>query len=155
MGPLLDLAAVVLSRCLVQTPECWFCNPFLGAVCGGTRVCSSLTSWRVRGSGWFCLWDLNVEEFASAFVGVLAALAGKGLVMATEPCLRGSPPYSLQVPAEGCFRIVFESAGSAGVVSGPALVVGRGITLFSCFVVLCSSCFLPLLLSRVVCFPFS
>ncbi|MQL84527.1 hypothetical protein Taro_017036 [Colocasia esculenta] len=37
-----------------------------------------------------------------------------------------------------CFRFVFDSAGSAGVVSGPTLVVGRGITLFRCFVVLCS-----------------
>ncbi|MQL78181.1 hypothetical protein Taro_010610 [Colocasia esculenta] len=45
------------------------------------------------------------------------------------------------VRAEGCFRIVFDSDGSMGVVSGPTLVVGRGITLFRCFVVLCSRCF--------------
>ncbi|MQM19718.1 hypothetical protein Taro_052729 [Colocasia esculenta] len=36
-----------------------------------------------------------------------------------------------------CFRIVFDSAGSAAVVLGPTLVVGRGISLFRCFVVLC------------------
>ncbi|MQL68887.1 hypothetical protein Taro_001163 [Colocasia esculenta] len=45
---------------------------------------------------------------------------------------------SLCVP-RCCFRIVFDSAGSTGVMSGPTLVVGRGITLFCCFVVLCSS----------------
>ncbi|MQM16828.1 hypothetical protein Taro_049790, partial [Colocasia esculenta] len=37
--------------------------PFLGTVCGGTGVCSSLTSWRVRGAGWFCLWALDLVEF--------------------------------------------------------------------------------------------
>ncbi|MQM00067.1 hypothetical protein Taro_032800 [Colocasia esculenta] len=40
-----------------------------------------------------------------------------------------------------CFRIVCDSAGSAGVVFGPTLVVGRDITLFRYFVVLCSRCF--------------
>ncbi|MQM20680.1 hypothetical protein Taro_053704 [Colocasia esculenta] len=40
-----------------------------------------------------------------------------------------------------CFHIVFDSAGSVGVVFDPTLVVGRGITLFRCFVVLCSTCF--------------
>ncbi|MQL92061.1 hypothetical protein Taro_024680 [Colocasia esculenta] len=50
---------------------------------------------------------------------------------------------SRRVHAKGCFRIVFDSAGSAGVLSGPTLVVGRGITLLRCFVVLCSS-LLPL-----------
>ncbi|MQM06817.1 hypothetical protein Taro_039641 [Colocasia esculenta] len=33
---------------------------------------------------------------ASAVVGFPAALAGKGLVIPTEPCSRGLPPYSLQ-----------------------------------------------------------
>ncbi|MQL96371.1 hypothetical protein Taro_029043 [Colocasia esculenta] len=36
-----------------------------------------------------------------------------------------------------CFHFVFDSTGSAGVVFGPTLVAGRGITLFRCFVVLC------------------
>ncbi|MQL83495.1 hypothetical protein Taro_015990 [Colocasia esculenta] len=40
-----------------------------------------------------------------------------------------------------CFCIVFDSAGSAGVVFGPTMVVGGGITLFRCFVILCSRCF--------------
>ncbi|MQM10609.1 hypothetical protein Taro_043504, partial [Colocasia esculenta] len=44
----------------------------------------------------------------------------------------------VRVCTEGCFRIVFESAGSAGVVLGPTLVVGRGIALFRCLVALCS-----------------
>ncbi|MQM12028.1 hypothetical protein Taro_044938 [Colocasia esculenta] len=76
------------------------------------RCVCSLTSWHVRGPGWFCLWALNLVE----------------------------------VHAEGCFRIVSDSIVSAGVVSGLTLVVGRGITLFRCFVVL---------YSRVVCFRFS
>ncbi|MQL76012.1 hypothetical protein Taro_008386 [Colocasia esculenta] len=92
----------------LESPECCFCNPFLGAVHGGTRGCSSLILWRVRGPGWFWLWALSLVkvlgshgcgetflltwflgvsrggtwlflpdlvEFASAFVGVPAALA--------------------------------------------------------------------------------
>ncbi|MQL88605.1 hypothetical protein Taro_021169 [Colocasia esculenta] len=39
----------------------------------------------------------STSSFASAFVGVPAALAGKGLVIPTEPCSRVSPPYSLQL----------------------------------------------------------
>ncbi|MQL99720.1 hypothetical protein Taro_032446 [Colocasia esculenta] len=78
MGPQLSQAAV--------TPDRWFGNPFLGAVRGGTGVCSSLTSWLVRDTGWFCLWALDLVEVfptlllsrvvASAFVGVPTALAG-------------------------------------------------------------------------------
>ncbi|MQL88706.1 hypothetical protein Taro_021274 [Colocasia esculenta] len=59
------------------------------------------------------------------------------------------------VHAESCFRIVFDSAGSTRVVFHPTLVVGRGITQFRCFVVLCSRCFPTLLLSRVVLLPLS
>ncbi|MQM11135.1 hypothetical protein Taro_044040 [Colocasia esculenta] len=44
---------------------------------------------------------------------------------------------SRRVCAEGCFRIVSDFARSAEVVSCPTLVVGRGVTLFRCFVVLC------------------
>ncbi|MQL99613.1 hypothetical protein Taro_032339 [Colocasia esculenta] len=40
--------------------------------------------------------------------------------------------------AEGCFCIVFDSNGSVGIVFGPTLVVGHGITLFRCFVAVCS-----------------
>ncbi|MQM13209.1 hypothetical protein Taro_046135, partial [Colocasia esculenta] len=43
-------------------PNCCFGNLFLGAVCGGTGRCSSLTSWSVRGAGWFCLWTLDLVE---------------------------------------------------------------------------------------------
>ncbi|MQM15826.1 hypothetical protein Taro_048778 [Colocasia esculenta] len=68
---------------------CCFYNPFLGAVRGGTRVCS--------------------------FLDLVA-------------CPRS------RVRAVGCFRIVFDCIGSAGVVSGPTLVVGRGVTLFRYFV---------------------
>ncbi|MQL90144.1 hypothetical protein Taro_022730 [Colocasia esculenta] len=102
-------AVHVVSKCAslpqpARHPTAVFYNPFLGAVRGGTGVCSSLTLWRVRDSGWFCLWDLNLEE-------------------CVPRC---------------CFCIVFDSAGFAGVVFGPTLVVGRGVTLFFCFVVLCS-----------------
>ncbi|MQM08524.1 hypothetical protein Taro_041381 [Colocasia esculenta] len=44
------------------TPDRWFGNLFLGAIRGGTRVCSSLTSWRIQGPGWFCLWALDLVE---------------------------------------------------------------------------------------------
>ncbi|MQL94530.1 hypothetical protein Taro_027184, partial [Colocasia esculenta] len=44
-------------------------------------------------------------------------------------CLGGCVPRC-------CFRIVFHSAGSAGVVFGLTLVVGHVITLFRCFVLL-------------------
>ncbi|MQM04874.1 hypothetical protein Taro_037678 [Colocasia esculenta] len=42
--------------------EIGFCNPFLGAVDGDTRVCSSLTLWSAQGAGWFCLWALDLVE---------------------------------------------------------------------------------------------
>ncbi|MQM10670.1 hypothetical protein Taro_043568 [Colocasia esculenta] len=62
-GPCLVVSALrVLSGCLVRAPNCCFGNPFLGAVRGGTGVCSSLTSWCVRGAGWFCLWALDLVE---------------------------------------------------------------------------------------------
>ncbi|MQL71586.1 hypothetical protein Taro_003926 [Colocasia esculenta] len=62
-GPCLVVSAVrVLSGCLVQEPNCCFGNPFIGAVRGDTGVCSSLTSWRVRCVGWFCLWTLDLVE---------------------------------------------------------------------------------------------
>ncbi|MQM11785.1 hypothetical protein Taro_044694, partial [Colocasia esculenta] len=93
VGPQLGRAA---------TPDCCFGNPFLGAIRGGTGVCSSLTSWSVRGTRWLYLCALDL----------------------------------LEVYAKGCFHIVFDFAGSAGVVFGPTLVVGRGVTLFHCFVVL-------------------
>ncbi|MQL99006.1 hypothetical protein Taro_031724 [Colocasia esculenta] len=52
----------VLSGCLVQAPNCYFCNPFLGAVHGGIGGCSSLTSWHLlgvsRGDTWLFLPDL-------------------------------------------------------------------------------------------------
>ncbi|MQM15455.1 hypothetical protein Taro_048399 [Colocasia esculenta] len=53
---------VSTSGCLVLAPNCCFGNPFLGAVRGGTEVCISLTSWSVRGAGWFCLWAINLVE---------------------------------------------------------------------------------------------
>ncbi|MQL80198.1 hypothetical protein Taro_012628, partial [Colocasia esculenta] len=44
----------------------------------------------------------------------------------------------VELRAKGCFHVVFDSAGSTGVVSGPTLVVGHGVALFYCFIVLCS-----------------
>ncbi|MQM07119.1 hypothetical protein Taro_039956 [Colocasia esculenta] len=55
-------ATEVVGRSQRLTPNCCFSNPFLGVVCGGTGVCSSLTSWSVRGAGWFYLWALNLVE---------------------------------------------------------------------------------------------
>ncbi|MQL84397.1 hypothetical protein Taro_016893 [Colocasia esculenta] len=42
------------------------------------------------------------------------------------------------VRVEGCFRIVYDSDVSAGDASSPTLVVGRGVTVFRCFITLCS-----------------
>ncbi|MQM01722.1 hypothetical protein Taro_034482 [Colocasia esculenta] len=86
------------SRVSCVDTDCCFCSPFLGAVCGDTGVCSSLTSWRVQGLGWFCLWALDLVELL---------------------CLGGCMPRC-------CFRFVFDSTGSAGVMFGLTLVVGRG-----------------------------
>ncbi|MQL99876.1 hypothetical protein Taro_032605, partial [Colocasia esculenta] len=95
------------------------------------RVCGSLTSWHVRGPGWFCLWALDLVEVRdSGLTWLLRCSVGL---------------LSRWVCAEGCFHIVFDSAGSAEVMSGPTLVVGHGITLFRCFVVLCSRDWLSLL----------
>ncbi|MQL96828.1 hypothetical protein Taro_029509 [Colocasia esculenta] len=73
VGPQFDRTAVA--------PDCGFSNPFLGAVRGGTGVCSSLASWSVRGAGWFCLWTLDlVEVCAEGLLPHCVALA--------RPCLR-------------------------------------------------------------------
>ncbi|MQM11887.1 hypothetical protein Taro_044798 [Colocasia esculenta] len=118
-----------LSR--LEAPDRWFCKPFLGAVYGGTGVCSSLASWRARGPGWFYLWALNLAEL---FLPDLVEVCDVG------SCVMRlwSHVVARRVHAESCFRFMFDSAGSAGVVFDPTLVVGRGITLFRCFVVLCS-----------------
>ncbi|MQM20502.1 hypothetical protein Taro_053524, partial [Colocasia esculenta] len=60
----------VLSGCLVRTPDYYFCNPFLGAVGGGTGRCSSLTSWSVRVAGWFCLWALDLVKVFRVMFGL-------------------------------------------------------------------------------------
>ncbi|MQM10598.1 hypothetical protein Taro_043489 [Colocasia esculenta] len=130
---------------------------FLGASPYGTSVCVSLTSWRVRGPGWFCLWALDLVEVSGGcvcgetffsrvcsvlfvvtpayllplFVGVLAALVGKGQVIPTEPCSQGSPPYFLQVGTRCRRSSLLDNCGgcwfhrelpAASVVSVRALV---------------------------------
>ncbi|MQL74792.1 hypothetical protein Taro_007166 [Colocasia esculenta] len=60
-----------------------------------TPGCSFPISWRsgMLGACVVWLWSHVVAPyFASAFVGVPTALAGKGLVIPIEPCSRGSPP---------------------------------------------------------------
>ncbi|MQM04046.1 hypothetical protein Taro_036836, partial [Colocasia esculenta] len=110
-------------------PTAIFCNPFLGAVRWlqwHQRVCSSLTSWRVRGPGWFCLWALDlVEVRGNRADGETSVSRGCSVSLVVTPGCSFPTPWSLlsrRVRAEGCFRIVFDSAGSAGVVSGPTLV---------------------------------
>ncbi|MQL67923.1 hypothetical protein Taro_000199 [Colocasia esculenta] len=69
-GPWLVISALwVLSGCLVLAANYCFGSPFLGAVRGGTRVRSSLTSWHVQHSGWFCLWALDLVEVEVAVPG--------------------------------------------------------------------------------------
>ncbi|MQL79313.1 hypothetical protein Taro_011751 [Colocasia esculenta] len=88
-----------------------------------TPGCSFLTSWRsgMLGACVVRLWSYVVAPVSCELL-----------------CLSGFMPRC-------CFRIVFDSAGSTGVVFDPALVVGHGITLFRCFVVLCSRDWLSLL----------
>ncbi|MQM22001.1 hypothetical protein Taro_055048 [Colocasia esculenta] len=59
---LVALIVTAFLMLLPSAPNCCFRNLFLGAVCGDTDVRSSLTSWRVRGPGWFCLWALDLVE---------------------------------------------------------------------------------------------
>ncbi|MQL98779.1 hypothetical protein Taro_031494 [Colocasia esculenta] len=58
----------VLSGCRVLTPDCYFCNLFLGVVRGGTVGCSSLTSWSVRGSHIFVLVVSTLDQSRSTLV---------------------------------------------------------------------------------------
>ncbi|MQL71666.1 hypothetical protein Taro_004008 [Colocasia esculenta] len=79
IGFLVALAYTVVVDwpCLVSVglaPDRWFCNLLHGAIRGGgTRVCSSLNSWRVQSPEWFRLWTLNLVEssFASALLEFL------------------------------------------------------------------------------------
>ncbi|MQL97189.1 hypothetical protein Taro_029875 [Colocasia esculenta] len=93
----------VLSGCLVQTPDCCFCNLFLGAIRGITGEFSSLTLWSVRGAGWFCLWALDLVEFLLLWL-VRDWLSLLSLVHEAHP------PYSLQV---------FGSVGGSTTFGGP------------------------------------
>ncbi|MQM11128.1 hypothetical protein Taro_044033, partial [Colocasia esculenta] len=125
-----------------------FYNPFLGAVRGGTGVCSSLTSWRVRGSRWFYLWDLNLEEVLGGRgcgETLFSPSCSVSLVVTPGCSFLISWRSGMLVRAEGLLPHCVDSAGSAGVVSGPTLVVGRGFTLFRCFVLLMLSLELLLL----------
>ncbi|MQM02955.1 hypothetical protein Taro_035727 [Colocasia esculenta] len=102
------------------TPDRCFCNSFLGAVHGGTGRCSSLTSWSVRGAGWFCLWALDlvklflpdlveVQDVGACVVRLWSHVVA--LVFHELLCLSGCMPRCL-------LPHVFDSAGSAGVVFG-------------------------------------
>ncbi|MQL93877.1 hypothetical protein Taro_026515 [Colocasia esculenta] len=55
------------------------------------RACTAIVAW-------LCLVSMVVVRLAL----VPAALAGEGLVIPTRPCLRGSPPYFLQLGARCC-----------------------------------------------------
>ncbi|MQM14421.1 hypothetical protein Taro_047352, partial [Colocasia esculenta] len=91
-----------------QTPDCCFGNPFLGVVRGGIVGCSSLTSWCVRGAGWFCLWDLDLVEVQDVGACVVRHWSHVVAPVFCELlCLGGCVPRC-------CFHIVFDSAGSAG-----------------------------------------
>ncbi|MQM12067.1 hypothetical protein Taro_044981 [Colocasia esculenta] len=112
-GFLIAQACTVLLECLVQAPNCCFGNPFLGAVCGGTGVCSSLTSWSARGAGWFCLWALDLMEVRD--VGACVVRLWSHMVASVFRellCLSGCV-------LRCCLRIVFDSAGFARVVFCP------------------------------------
>ncbi|MQM17392.1 hypothetical protein Taro_050363 [Colocasia esculenta] len=124
---------------VVQTPDYCFGNPFLGVVRGGTGVCSFrdlMECLRCRvvllmgpqpygGLRRPCLWSGMLGACVKTLWSHMVAPVFRELLCLDE-CV-----------SRCCFHIVFDSAGSAGVVSGPTLVVGRGVALFRCFVVLC------------------
>ncbi|MQM07195.1 hypothetical protein Taro_040033 [Colocasia esculenta] len=113
----------VVVGCACYERGCWFARAAVGFVVGlHIRVGVSQR--------------LREPTCGVAFTG--AGLWPVDLVKGV--CLVGCP-LVVGVHAEGCFRIVFDSAGSTGVVSCPTLVEGHGITLLRCFVVLCSRCF--------------
>ncbi|MQL88124.1 hypothetical protein Taro_020684 [Colocasia esculenta] len=93
-------------ECFVQAPYCRsvVCSLVLVHV---APVCVfSLTSWRVWSPGWFYLWALDLVEVCGGRVcGEMFFLRGYSVLFV--------------VRAEGCFRIVSDSAISAKVVSGP------------------------------------
>ncbi|MQL92012.1 hypothetical protein Taro_024626 [Colocasia esculenta] len=96
----------------------------------------SLTSWSVRGARWFCLWTLDLVEVRGG------CACGETLLLTwLLGVSRGDTwlflPDLVEVCVEGCCHIVFDSAGSTGVVFGPTLVVVEAFLYFRCFVVLC------------------
>ncbi|MQL87057.1 hypothetical protein Taro_019594 [Colocasia esculenta] len=105
---------------------------------GGLGVEVPACSWQSIRAAWS-------EEEAEPVAGeqrsgrcvLLLATSGGGLVALVVTMLS-------HVHVEGCFRIMFDFDVSLGVASGPTLVVGRGVTLFLCFIVLCSRVVLPL-----------
>ncbi|MQM16858.1 hypothetical protein Taro_049819 [Colocasia esculenta] len=129
------VVSCVVTRLLV-------CKPFLGVVCGGTRVCSSLTSWHVRGAEWFFLWALDlVEVCGSRACGKMVLLTWLLGVSRGDTLL--FLPDLVEVWDVGAYVVrlwshvvapVFRELLCLGVVLGPTLVVGRGNSLFHCFV---------------------
>ncbi|MQL68885.1 hypothetical protein Taro_001161 [Colocasia esculenta] len=93
----------------VVAPNCCFGNPFLGAVCGGTAGCSSLTSWHVRvlliwlhgvsrGDTWLFLPDLmEVRDVGACVVRLWAHVVA--------PVFRDLRCLGRCVPRV-CFRVV-------------------------------------------------
>ncbi|MQL85081.1 hypothetical protein Taro_017598, partial [Colocasia esculenta] len=116
------------------------CVPLLAA-CGGGLVALAVTVFHIVSEIGF-LHALSCTYFCFRFVGVPTALAGdtwlflpdlvvvRDVVFHELLCLDGFVPRC-------CFRIVFDSAGSAGVVFGLTRVVVEAFIYFRCFVVLC------------------
>ncbi|MQM16450.1 hypothetical protein Taro_049405 [Colocasia esculenta] len=104
----------------MQATNYCFCNPFLGAVRGGTggRACGEtvLLTWLLgvsRGDTWLFLPDLvEVQDVGACVMRLWSHVVAP--VFHELLCLDGCVPRC-------CFRIVFDSAGSAGVVSSPTL----------------------------------
>ncbi|MQM02551.1 hypothetical protein Taro_035319 [Colocasia esculenta] len=112
----------------MTTPNCCFGNPFLGAIRGGTGRCSSLTSWSVRGAGWFCLWALDLVEvrcgracgetsFSLGCLVFLGVTPGCSFLTSWRSGMLVLRHETLLLPH------VFDSTGSMGVVFGLTRVV--------------------------------
>ncbi|MQL89861.1 hypothetical protein Taro_022436, partial [Colocasia esculenta] len=98
-----SLASLYRGGCRQESAAAWLCLVSVGPV--GLALWAMFSGFRsagcLEGLGRFCLWALNLVE------------------------VRGGRAYaslSWLVHAEGCFCIMYDSAGSTGVVFGPTLV---------------------------------
>ncbi|MQL94875.1 hypothetical protein Taro_027539, partial [Colocasia esculenta] len=124
-----DADQLVLSHCLSRH---WFRSHVVGV-----SACGSSTLWRFEVAVLMVRRPSHVVARCCSWQHLSACLPYLMEVWDGGACVvRLWSHVVAPVRAEGCFRIVSDFAGFVGVVFGPTLVVGRGVTLFRCFVFL-------------------